>query len=170
MDDRENASYASPPCFLHELDPVSLGYMSRTETVELLNRLLEAERAGARGVALMSREATGEPARRTLREIAGDEADFCAMLARHVAGLGGAPSRATGAFFAKLVALDSADARLALLDRGQAWVARKLRDALPRVLDDGLYGDLRRMLEIHERNIERAARLRAGATGERTEP
>lgn len=169
-EDDERASYASPPCFLHELDPVSLGYMSWAETVRLLNQLLEAERAGARAVALMSREEPAGPRREALRDVAGDEADCCAMLARHVLRLGGVPSRATGAFYDKLIALDGVDRRLALLDRGQAWVARKLREALPRIGDDRLYDDLRRMLETHERNIARCAELRAGADDGRSAP
>ena len=70
------ASYASPPCFLHELDPAYLGYLSREETLALLDDVLTAEPAGARGA---------------------EEARFCAMLNRHIVRLGGAPSRASGA-------------------------------------------------------------------------
>jgi hypothetical protein len=36
---------------------------------------------------------------------------------------------------------------------------RKLREALPRIRDDSLYGELRDMLTLHERNIERCSRL-----------
>ncbi len=155
MDDRENASYSSPPCFLHELDDVSLGYMGRPELLDLLGGLLEAERAGARAVALMSRQDAAGRRREALRQVAIDEADCCAMLARNITRLRGAPSRATGAFYGKLAALETIGERLALLDRGQGWVVRKLRDALPRIRDDSLHRDLRDMLELHERNIER---------------
>ena len=153
-------SCASPPCFLHELDEAWLGYMTRPEVLELLNRLLEAERAGARGVGLMSRQEPAASRRDALRRVAADEAAFCAMLARHIVRFGGAPSRATGAFYDKLASLDTVGRRLELLDRGQGWVARKLREALPRIADDPLYRDLRDMLETHEANIARCARLR----------
>ena len=161
MDDRENASYSSPPCFMHELDEAALGYMPRPELLQLLNQLLEAERAGARAVGLMSRQHAGGQPGGMLRQVAVDEAAFCAMLARHITRLGGSPSRATGAFYEKLLALEGLEERLRLLDRGQGWVARKLREALPQIADDRLHGDLRDMLETHERNIEGCAQLGA---------
>jgi 5-formyltetrahydrofolate cyclo-ligase len=61
------ASYASPPCFLHELDPSFVGYLSGAETIALLRALLGAGLADAR--------------RR-------------AMLNRHIVRLGGAPDNA----------------------------------------------------------------------------
>ena len=154
----EGASCASPPCFMHELDDVSLGYLPRAEIVELLNQLLEAERAGARAVGAMSREHPGDRGA-TLRRVAADEAAFCAMLARHVTRCGGVPSRVTGEFYKKVLALEGDGPRLELLNRGQAWVTRKLREALPKIKDDRLHDDLRDMLETHERNIERCAHL-----------
>src|SRR3546814_7356628 len=70
----------------------------------------------------MARDAAVPPQRATLREVAMDEARFCGMLTRHVTRLGGTPSRATGAFYDKVVALDSPADRLALVNRGQGWV------------------------------------------------
>src|SRR3546814_1530230 len=72
--------------------------MSTAETIALLNELLEGERAGARAVGEMARAAGVAPQRVALRDVAMDEARFCAMLSRHVARLGGSPSRTTGAF------------------------------------------------------------------------
>jgi hypothetical protein len=152
----DEARYASPPCFLHELDPAHLGYLSRDETLALLNELLEAERAGARGVAEMSKAPPFADRRAALSAIARDEARFCAMLNRHIVRLGGTPSRATGAFLDKLAAVADPADRLALLNRGQGWVVRKLREALPRVYDEALAADLADMLRDHERNIARA--------------
>lgn len=149
----EGGSYASPPCSMHELDPSYLGYMSSSEVIELLNLLLEGERAGARGVAEMASPAAGGPKDPVLHDIAKDEARFCAMLARHIVRLGGRPSGETGAFYEKLMAVEAIDARLDLLNRGQGWVVRKLQEALPRIGDNALHGDLTEMLEVHERNI-----------------
>lgn len=150
------ASYASPPCFLHELDPSFVGFLSREEMLALLNELLEAERAGARGVAEMSKVPPFADRRDMLAAIAQDEARFCAMLNRHIVRLGGVPSKATGAFYGKLAAIADPAARLDLLNRGQGWVVRKLRDALPRLYDEALSADLSAMLRDHERNIARA--------------
>lgn len=147
--------YASPPCSMHELDPSYLGYMSTQETIDLLNLLLEGERAGARAVAEMGRRCEDGTRRATLRHVAMDEARFCAMLTRHVTRLGGTPSTRTGAFYGKLLAVESPEERAALLNRGQGWVVRKLREAVGRIADVPLLHDLREMLEVHERNIAR---------------
>lgn len=162
--DTASAGYASPPCFLHELDPSYLGYRTREEVLSLLNELLEAERAGARGVRQMSEQAAGARSRSALRGIAADEARFCAMLSGHVTRLGASPSRRTGRFHAKLAGVTGFEERLKLLNRGQAWVVRRLRDALPGIADDALHADLREMLEAHQRNIEQCERV--GHAGE----
>jgi 5-formyltetrahydrofolate cyclo-ligase len=49
------ASYASPPCFLHELDPSFLGYLTREEMIALLRTLLSAMRGDARERAMLNR-------------------------------------------------------------------------------------------------------------------
>jgi len=151
------ATYASPPCFMHELDPSYLGYLCAEETLSLLNLLLEAERAGARGVMAMAREAQGPELARALNAVARDEARFCAMLTRHVRRLGGEPSTATGSFYDKLMARRGDVDRMVLLDRGQTWVALKLKEALPKIADAELSRDLRDMLDVHEKNIRRCA-------------
>jgi hypothetical protein len=51
----DDASYASPPCFLHELDPSFLGYLSREETIELLRALRGALRGDAHARAMLGR-------------------------------------------------------------------------------------------------------------------
>jgi hypothetical protein len=51
------------------------------------------------------------------------------------------------------MALDGDTERLALVNRGQDWVVRKLREALPNVTDRELANDLSIMLTSHEENI-----------------
>ena len=153
--DEEPATYSSPPCFMHELDDASLGYLGRAELMALLNELLEAERAGARLAARLSRDAADTTAAATLQAVAQDEGRFCAMLGGKVAGLGGTPSQATGGFYDKVMALPDWAARCALLNRGQGWVVRKLQEALPRIREDALHRDLKEMLEVHQHNIRR---------------
>jgi hypothetical protein len=82
------------------------------------------------------------------------------MLTRHITRLGGVPSAATGAFYDKLMAIEDPAQRLDFLDRGQGWVVRKLREALPGIADEALRTDLTDMLETHERNLARSAKLR----------
>lgn len=155
----ESRTYASPPCFMHELDSSYFGQTSPSELVTLLNSLLEGERAGARGVGEMSKRATSAERRRLLRAVAKDEATFCAMLTRHIVRLGGVPSTATGAFYGKLAATEPGRAQIDLLNRGQGWVVRELRKALPKIGDELLHRDLTEMLQVHLRNIEQCDNL-----------
>jgi nitronate monooxygenase len=125
----------------------------------LLNKLLESERAGARGAREMSVLADSAQARTALRDVAQDEARFCAMLFGHITRLGETPSRRTGGFHEKLAALPALDDRLELLNRGQGWVVHKLREAVPKIAEDPLRADLEEMLAAHQRNIERCTQL-----------
>jgi len=67
-----------------------------------------------------------------------------------------APSAAVGAFYDSAMAIEGVEARLAFVNRGQGWVARKLRTLLPKIRDDALHEVLRQMLEAHEQNIAAA--------------
>lgn len=151
--DRPDNSLSSPPCFMHEVDPTYLGYLSTAETIELLNTLLEAERAGAKGVGEMGEAESDIKLRPLLQDVARDEARYCAMLTRHIVRLGGKPNAQTGAFYDKLRNAPSLERKLDLLDRGQGWVARKLREALSKIDDPMLYVDLTEMADTHDRNI-----------------
>jgi 5-formyltetrahydrofolate cyclo-ligase len=44
----KEGGFASPPCFMHELDRGVLGYMTTVEIIALLNELLDYERTGAK--------------------------------------------------------------------------------------------------------------------------
>ena len=137
--------------------------MPKDELLALLNVLLEAERAGARAVTTLSKQAGDSASADALREIAVDEGRFCVMLREHILRLKGQPSSKTGDFHDKLMALETFDAKLDLLDRGQSWVVRKIAGALPRLDDAALAADLRDMLDVHEVNIARAAALNSAS-------
>lgn len=134
--------------------------LSSDEILDLLNSLLEAERAGARAVSTLSHQANDTVDKETLHAIAVDEGRFCAMLTHHIVRFDGLPSLRAGEFLEKILALESFDEKLALLDRGQSWVVRKLQGVLPRIDDEKLQSDLLDMLQVHEQNIEDAALLR----------
>lgn len=155
----ETRSCYSPPCYLREVDPVYSGYLTNAEILSLLTELLQGERAGARAATRCLSEMQDRTGRMALRRIAIDEARFCAMLSEHIRARGETPSPVTGAFYEKLMAIPELPRRLAFLNRGQAWVVRRLRDALPRVRDDRLHEDLKVMLQAHESNIRSCDRL-----------
>ena len=150
--------YASSPCLAGELDAEGRVPLCSTEIVDLLNQLVEGERAGARGLIDLDTEVEDATLRELLSAVAKDEARFCAMLSHHVARLGAAPSRGTGVFYDKLKARETLADKLKLLDRGQSAVVRMLVDALPRINDVALRNDLEEMREVHVRNIDRCAR------------
>lgn len=152
---------ASPPCTMNEMSPEYFGYLDTESILALLDQLLEAERAGARGVASLSRQASDPATHDLLHEVAGDEARFCAMLSGHIMRLGATPSRKTGAFYDKLMAVKDHTDSLVLLNRGQDWVARTIRDILPRIQDGSLHKDLKHMLDVHVENIRRCDALLA---------
>ncbi len=78
------------------------------------------------------------------------------MLLKQLKALDAPASPRVGAFQEKALAIEELPARIAFLNRGQAWVVRKLREMLPKVRDEGLYRDLATMLQSHEENIIRA--------------
>lgn len=156
MNDDERRGYASPACSRHELEGDAFAGMDSQVVLGRLNELLEGERAGARG--LRDAPVTGDgDLNRVLGEVRRDEARFCAMLTHHIERLGGSASRATGAFYDKLLAKPDLAAKLRLLDRGQRAVVEALNELLGQTLDRPLRTDLEEMRDVHVRNIERCA-------------
>ena len=125
------------------------------ELLAALNELLEAERAGAR-VAMESARGIPPSALATLvQDIHTDEVHWCGMLMRTIKSMNGTSSSATGAFWGRAMAIPDLAQRLSFLNRGQAWVVRRLEALIPRVDDAQARADLALMLEAHRRNIER---------------
>lgn len=147
---------SSPVCYGAQADDAYMGYAPRDEILAALNELLEAERAGARVALASARSEVDFTYRDLMLAVRSDEARWCAMLSGQIKRLGGTPSRKTGGFYAKALAIPGALDRLAFLNRGQGWVVRKLEALTPRIRDDVLHADLREMLDSHRTNIDRA--------------
>ena len=128
--------------------------MTREELAALLNELLEAERAGARLLAAWMAEASPQCALyQRLRRVQRDEARNCAVLIHYLLEAEAAPSDRTGDFYGRALPLRDWDERLALLNRGQGWVARRLAKALPRLGPSRLRDALQEMHDSHLANI-----------------
>jgi len=130
---------------------------TRDELLAFLNLMLEAERAGARALLHVAKDTGQADIAAMAGAIQKDEARWCAMLIGAIRKLDGTPSEKTGAFYDKVMALKDDKERLALVNRGQDWVVRKLREALPRIANDSLAEDLSVMLTSHEDNIAKVA-------------
>lgn len=127
----------------------------RTEVLNALNELLEAERAGARVAMETGREITAPDLAALVQDIHKDEVRWCSMLMCAITAMGATPSSATGAFWGKAMAISDVEDRLKFLNRGQAWVVRKLQALIPRIGDASVRTDLNSMLQAHHLNIGR---------------
>jgi len=146
---------------------LSLDETARAELLAALNELLEAERAGARVAMETGREIHSQELAALVADIHKDEVHWCGMLMRTIKSLGATPSSATGAFHGKAMAIPDVDDRLKFLNRGQAWVVRKLEALLPRLDVPQARADLEAMLQAHRQNIERVeSRFSEGGTPE----
>jgi len=123
------------------------------ELLAFLNEMLEAERAGAKALLHISKEVGEKNVAALAMQVHHDEARWCAMLIAAIRLHGGTPSDATGAFYEKVLAITDMKARLAFVNRGQGWVVKKLKEAIPRIADEHLAKDLGVMLISHEENI-----------------
>lgn len=153
-----SGGYSSPACYAHEVAPGYFGEQSPMpvdELLQLLNTLLEAERAGAKVLAaFMDDYERDTPAWRQLSAVQRDEAKNCAILIELIRSLEGTPSAATGDFLGKALEIEGRTARLEFLNRGQGWVARKIREALPEIADNTVRSALAAMYDSHLLNIE----------------
>lgn len=157
-DDVASIELSSPACSIREADSVYMGYVTETEILSFLDELLEAERAGVRITRESARAIDDNAISDLLLAIQRDASRWCAMLFKQIKARGEIPSPKTGAFYGKAMTIRDIAQRIELLNRGQRWVARKLREMLPRVRDDQLYSDFAEMLHSHEGNIALAAK------------
>lgn len=137
----------------HQLDKITDTIDQDKELLELLKQLLAAERAGAR-VALRSMlECEDEPNRNLFRSIYQDEVRWCRMLTGWLFRLGQEPPFVIGEFYHKAMAITGIEERIVFLNKGQAWVAKKLKAMLPGIDLVPLQEDLHDMQLNHAANI-----------------
>ena len=125
----------------------------RARMLAELDELLEAERAGARATRPGTTDPGTESGRALIAVVHQDEVHWCGVLMKAIRTLGGSPGSRTGDFYGKVMALEDPGDRLRLLNRGQAWVVRRLDALLPRIDDPGITADLTAMREAHQVNI-----------------
>ena len=128
-------------------------------TVDRLNELLEAERAGGETLSRLFPEARSPEMQQLFEGVRNDEAWACAGLVRSITTLGGVTSEKKGDFAEKVMSEPTLAARLRFLNRGQGWVVKRL-DALTRETLPELVGEfLEEMKTRHVANIEACERL-----------
>ncbi|HLK87083.1 MAG TPA: DUF6306 domain-containing protein [Candidatus Binataceae bacterium] len=121
----------------------------------MLNLLLESERAGVAVLDALAAEVKPEELRELLLDARAEEHRNALALERLIREGGGAPSAATGPFAAKVAAVANTRGRLALLIRGQEWVARKIEETLALAPASGPIREcLQKMANRHRHEIE----------------
>ncbi len=165
--DSQGSALSSPPCLAADFP----GYFGEGEEaagvysrlVERLNVLLEAERAGAKVLAILRDGLDhGSAVRALLDRLQKDEGANAVTLYKTILRLGGVASHDTGAFVHKTLAISGLAERLAFLNQGQRWVVRKIDEALPDVSDATVQTMLEAMRRSHMDNIAACAALLDG--------
>lgn len=129
------------------------------DPIAFLNRLLEAERAGVKVLATLLPELQKDSVISLAKNFLHDEGMNCQILKTLIENLGGTASSNTGDFVQKVAALQSIEEKLALLIRGQEWVAsyiRKNRRLLSKT-SERLF--LEAMKIQHEENVDILTKL-----------
>ena len=130
--------------------------MSDAELNDFLNRMLEAERAGAKALVVFMDDWPRHGAEwATLRKIHDDEAHNCALIGEQLKRRGRDYSHATGEFYGKAVAVKGAPQRIEFLVKGLLWAIREFDNALPGIPDPAIKKLFEGMRDRHARSVER---------------
>ena len=131
-------------------------------SADFLNRMLEAERAGAKAlVVFMGSYERNSPEWKVLRRVHEDEAHNCALIGEQLKKLGREYSHATGEFYDKAVSVEGRRERAAFLVRGLKWAIREFDQALPGLQDPAVKALIEQMRERHLRSVQACETLAA---------
>jgi len=120
----------------------------------ILNRLLEAERAGHKLLATMAQETADPQLMALFANFTEVEMSDVAVLDGLIRLHGGKPSTKIGDFVERVLSLDNLRDQMSLLSRGQAWVARKIEQALALNPPPDIAAFLKEMANRHRHNME----------------
>ena len=121
---------------------------------DLLNRLLEAERAGHTLLDTLSQTSVDSGLTSLFASFTEVEVSDVSILEGLIRLHGGTPSTATGDFAQKVLQVENLQDQLDLLSRGQAWVARTVEQALDLQPPPDIAAFLKEMANRHRHNVE----------------
>ena len=121
---------------------------------DLLNRLLEAERAGHTLLDTLSQTSVDSGLTSLFASFTEVEVSDVSILEGLIRLHGGTPSTATGDFAQKVLQVENLQDQLDLLSCGQAWVARTVEQALDLQPPPDIAAFLKEMANRHRHNVE----------------
>jgi nitronate monooxygenase len=122
---------------------------------QILNLLLESERAGVAALDALLNQVTQDELRKLLTTSREDEAVTSSQLEALIRSGGDTPSAEVGAFAAKVAAAGSLQDQLKLLIHGEEWVARKVEEAIALAPAAGpVHDQLQKMANRHRFEVE----------------
>jgi hypothetical protein len=133
---------------------MSTSSFTKEELAAFLNRMLEAERAGAKAlVVFMDDHPRNGEAWKVLRQIQSDEAHNCALIGKLLEKSGTPYSHETGEFYDKAVAVKGRKERIDYLVRGLRWAVTRFEESLLKIQDADTQGVIQKMRDSHLRSI-----------------
>ena len=125
-----------------------------SQIVQMLNEMLEEERAAVEAVIGLTSMATDPHERQKLEQIGGDEVWSCSGLRDRIEGLGGTPSRHISDFASYVLSLDYYPERLRTYGRHQRLIMERITTLLAqRGLDTPTRDFLAALLQMHEADV-----------------
>jgi len=125
-----------------------------TALENLLNRLLEAERAGHALLDTLIQTTADSGLKSLFASFTEVEVSDVSVLEGLIRLHGGTPSTATGDFAQKVLQIEDLQGQIDLLSRGQAWVARTVEQALDLHPPPDIAAFLKEMANRHRHNVE----------------
>jgi len=121
---------------------------------DFLNRMLEAERAGAKAlVVYLDSYPRNSESWKILRQVQADEAHNCALIGKLLEKSGTPYSHATGEFFENAIAIEGQKARIEFLVKGLRWAVKRFEESLLKIKDPETLSVIQRMRDSHLRSI-----------------
>jgi nitronate monooxygenase len=122
---------------------------------EILNLLLESERAGVVALDRLAAQVENDELKYLLTTSREDESTTVRELENLIRSTGGIPSQRIGPFAAKVAAAGTLSQQLKLLIHGEEWVARKVEEALALATASGPIRDyLQKIARRHRFEVE----------------
>lgn len=120
----------------------------------LLNRLLESERAGHALLDAMTKETADPELTALFANFTDIEVGDVSVLEGLIRLHGGTPSTKTGDFAEKVLKIDNLHDQINLLSQGQAWIAKKVEQAIALNPPPDIAAFLKEMANRHRHNME----------------